>query len=212
MINLKIAGAAAMLAITPMLTTSSADARPGGRGGNGGVAAQSGGGFRGGAAALRGGGANFAARGGANFATQGGANFAAAARTSGASVTSRSFAAAPAVGGSAAVATARPGQFGSGRHWDGRRWIGPGVGFAAGLAAGAALGSPYYAYDGGYYGNGDYDDSYAYYDGSQQPDVSYSEVQPDDGISIAYCQQTYRSYDVTSGTYLGYDGLRHPCP
>jgi hypothetical protein len=24
--------------------------------------------------------------------------------------------------------------------------------------------------------------------------------------------QTYRSYDPQSGTYLGYDGVRHPCP
>jgi hypothetical protein len=33
-----------------------------------------------------------------------------------------------------------------------------------------------------------------------------------DGDSVAYCQQTYRSYDPASGTYLGYDGMRHPCP
>jgi hypothetical protein len=29
---------------------------------------------------------------------------------------------------------------------------------------------------------------------------------------VAYCMQTYRSYDPQSGTYLGYDGLRYPCP
>ena len=34
----------------------------------------------------------------------------------------------------------------------------------------------------------------------------------DDGDSTAYCQRTFRSYDTVSGTYLGYDGLRHPCP
>lgn len=28
----------------------------------------------------------------------------------------------------------------------------------------------------------------------------------------AYCAQRYRSYDPASGTYLGYDGIRHPCP
>jgi hypothetical protein len=28
----------------------------------------------------------------------------------------------------------------------------------------------------------------------------------------AYCEQKYRSYDPGSGTYLGYDGERHPCP
>jgi hypothetical protein len=28
----------------------------------------------------------------------------------------------------------------------------------------------------------------------------------------AYCAQRYKSYDPASGTYLGYDGVRHPCP
>ena len=30
--------------------------------------------------------------------------------------------------------------------------------------------------------------------------------------TAAYCAQRYRSYDPASGTYLGFDGLRHPCP
>jgi hypothetical protein len=30
--------------------------------------------------------------------------------------------------------------------------------------------------------------------------------------AVAYCSQRFRSYDPASGTYLGYDGLRHPCP
>ena len=30
--------------------------------------------------------------------------------------------------------------------------------------------------------------------------------------AVAYCSQRYRSYDPASGTYLGYDGNRHPCP
>ncbi|MBV8510057.1 MAG: BA14K family protein [Xanthobacteraceae bacterium] len=33
---------------------------------------------------------------------------------------------------------------------------------------------------------------------------------PDD--PTAYCTQRYRSYDPASGTYLGNDGQRHPCP
>jgi hypothetical protein len=38
-------------------------------------------------------------------------------------------------------------------------------------------------------------------------------VVPDGGgDSVAYCAQRYKSYDPASGTYLGYDGLRHPCP
>jgi hypothetical protein len=27
----------------------------------------------------------------------------------------------------------------------------------------------------------------------------------------SYCARTYHSYDPASGTYLGHDGLRHPC-
>ena len=30
--------------------------------------------------------------------------------------------------------------------------------------------------------------------------------------AVGYCAQRYRSYDPASGTYLGYDGNRHPCP
>jgi hypothetical protein len=30
--------------------------------------------------------------------------------------------------------------------------------------------------------------------------------------AVAYCMQRYRSYDPASGTYLGFDGLRKPCP
>jgi hypothetical protein len=28
----------------------------------------------------------------------------------------------------------------------------------------------------------------------------------------AYCARRYRSYDAVSGTFLGFDGLRHACP
>jgi hypothetical protein len=28
---------------------------------------------------------------------------------------------------------------------------------------------------------------------------------------LAYCHSKYRSFDPASGTYLGYDGVRHPC-
>jgi hypothetical protein len=30
--------------------------------------------------------------------------------------------------------------------------------------------------------------------------------------AVGYCASRYRSYDPQSGTYLGNDGLRHPCP
>jgi hypothetical protein len=33
----------------------------------------------------------------------------------------------------------------------------------------------------------------------------------DDSVSASSCAQRYRSYDSESGTFLGYDGARHPC-
>lgn len=35
---------------------------------------------------------------------------------------------------------------------------------------------------------------------------------PGDQSAIASCEARFRSYDPTSGTYVGFDGLRHPCP
>ncbi|MDO9297216.1 BA14K family protein [Bradyrhizobium sp.] len=90
------------------------------------------------------------------------------------------------------------GGYGHGGH--GYRHYRPGYGIGTGLVIGGALGSSY-----GYYGNpyGYYDDGY--YD---EPVVA---VAPG-GDDVEYCRRTYRSYDVRSGTYLGYDGLRHACP
>lgn len=43
-----------------------------------------------------------------------------------------------------------------------------------------------------------------------QPEVV---VVPQEPVrDITWCQQRYRSYDVYTRTYLGYDGLRHACP
>jgi hypothetical protein len=30
--------------------------------------------------------------------------------------------------------------------------------------------------------------------------------------AVGYCMSRFKSYDPRSGTYLGYDGYRHPCP
>jgi hypothetical protein len=93
-----------------------------------------------------------------------------------------------------------------GGGWRGRNYGGavlPGV--VAGAVIGGALASPYYGY-GGYGGYGAYDDSYGYDDG---PAV---QIVPGGDDSEAYCVQRFRSYDPASGTYLGNDGLRHPCP
>ncbi len=40
--------------------------------------------------------------------------------------------------------------------------------------------------------------------------ASAAEQQRQDAVS--YCMQRYRSYDPNSQTYLGRDGMRHPCP
>ena len=78
-------------------------------------------------------------------------------------------------------------------------------GFAAGLAAGSALG----------YGYGGYDDPYYYNDDSAYNDPGYdgySGSVVSSGTDPSYCAQRYKSYDPASGTYLGRDGRRHPCP
>jgi hypothetical protein len=89
-------------------------------------------------------------------------------------------------------------------HWHGAG-IGAGIGFATGALVGGALAAPYY-YGGGYpYGAYAYDDGY---DEAYAAVPSYGRGGSDD----AYCAQRFRSYDPRSGTYLGYDGMRHPCP
>ena len=90
---------------------------------------------------------------------------------------------------------------------------GGGGGFFPGAVAGAIIGgaiasAPYGYYGGpGYYPPGYYDDQY--YD---QGPVVVAPVAPEGDDAVAYCMQTYRSYDPRSGTYLGFDGYRHPCP
>ena len=86
---------------------------------------------------------------------------------------------------------------GAGRR--GGRGIGLGIG--AGILGSALLGSvlaaPYYDRSYSYYPTTRYDAAPAY--------QSY-------GNSDGYCARRFRSYDPASGTYLGYDGYRHPCP
>jgi hypothetical protein len=83
-----------------------------------------------------------------------------------------------------------------GRPYYGGRYYGHGYGYGgaaaagiAGLATGAIIGGALAA--------------------QAQPAPTY--VVPGGG-GDAYCAQRYRSYDPGSGTFLGYDGLRHPCP
>ena len=84
---------------------------------------------------------------------------------------------------------------------------GVGAGVAA-LATGALIGGAIASQNQGYYPA----ETYPVY---SDPGYGYNYAAPavyNNGGSVAYCEQTYRSYDPASGTYLGYDGFRHPCP
>ncbi len=101
------------------------------------------------------------------------------------------FALAAAVVGTSLMLAAAPAQARwHGHHHHGGGWGAGIAGFAAGAILGSALAPRPYDYYGG---------PYAYEPG------------PDDS-AVAYCEQRFRSYDPRSGTYLGYDGYRHPCP
>jgi hypothetical protein len=202
--------AAAALALLVPMATPTASFGEGLRGGHGGGAA-----FHG-----NGGGAAFHGNAGGNFHASTGSNF--RANTAGV----RAGGTAPTANFAANAQAGRP----TGGTWNGGRtgWTGGGDRTAwnggrgewhgdrdrggrwwPGVAAGAAIGGAIaagdaYAYYGGpdYY---DYSDDYGY-DGVAAVPV------PVGGDSVAYCEQRYRSYDPASGTYLGFDGLRHPCP
>ncbi len=79
-------------------------------------------------------------------------------------------------------------------------------GAVAGALIGGAIASQSYGYYGGpgYYAPGYTDDQY-YDDGAVT-------AGPGGDDAVAYCIQNFSSYDPASGTYLGNDGYRHPCP
>ncbi len=102
--------------------------------------------------------------------------------------------AAIAIAGSAIAVTPAQARWHGGWHHGG--WGAPLAGFAAGAIIGGAIAGsqgPYYYGPSPYYAPG-----YAY--------------EPAGGPDVAWCAQHYRSYDPASGTFLGYDGYRHPCP
>jgi hypothetical protein len=185
MISLRILSSAAVIAMALPMAASAAEQHPG-------VA-------RGGAPMARfsGGGAAFHPGGGAAF------------RPGGVSAPIAQYnGIRPGVSGPVAAYSGGPyrGGYGGFRHHDHDRFF-PGA--IAGAVVGGALAADSYAYYGGpaYYGPGYADDQY-YDDGA----VVAAAPAPAGDDAVAYCAQTYRSYDPASGTYLGYDGLRHPCP
>lgn len=80
--------------------------------------------------------------------------------------------------------------------WGGGAFVG---GLAAGALIGGALAAPtYYGAPPPYY----YGPGYA-------PGPAYG---PPPADAVSYCMHRYRSYDPNTGTFLGNDGRRHPCP
>jgi hypothetical protein len=89
-------------------------------------------------------------------------------------------------------------------QWRGGFGWGFGAGLLGGAIIGGALAAPYY-YGRPYYYGAPYYPPAAYGPG-YYPGPAYG------GDGAGYCAQRYRSYDPASGTFLGYDGVRHPCP
>ncbi len=95
-----------------------------------------------------------------------------------------------------------------GWHGGWHRGFGWGGAVAAGVVGGALAAATAPLWAPGYY---DYYPGYAYgpaYGYAAPPGPVIAQGSGD----IAYCEARFRSYDPTSGTYLGFDGLRHPCP
>jgi hypothetical protein len=88
---------------------------------------------------------------------------------------------------------------------------GGGGGFIPGAVAGAIVGGAI-ASQGYYGGPGYYAPAPGYYDDSYAEEGAVAVAPAPGGDDVGYCMQTYRSYDPRSGTYLGNDGFRHPCP
>jgi hypothetical protein len=86
---------------------------------------------------------------------------------------------------------------------------GGGGAFIPGLAAGAIIGGAIASQG---YGPGYAAPGPAYYDEGYDDGAVAVVPAPSGDDDVAYCMQTYRSYDPQSGTYMGNDGYRHPCP
>jgi len=118
--------------------------------------------------------------------------------------------AALALAGCMVTATAAPASAAWGWHggwhrgWGGWGWGGA---VAAGVIGGAVAAATAPLWAPGYY---DYYPGYDY--GYVSAPGPYVAVAPPLGGSVAYCEARFRSFDPATGTYLGFDGLRHPCP
>jgi hypothetical protein len=109
--------------------------------------------------------------------------------------------------------------WGGGWGWRGRGWGwgGAAAGFVAGAVVGSAIAAGPYYYGYGPYYPGPYYAAPPVAYGPPAPGYGYGPPSaaygaPVAGDPAAYCAQRFKSYDPATGTYLGYDGVRHPCP
>ena len=102
----------------------------------------------------------------------------------------------------AAMAMAVPAE----ARWRGHHGGGGGGAAIGGFVAGALIGGALASSQRGYYGPG-----YGYGPGYAYGPPAYAPVYGG-GDEVRYCMSRFKSYDPGSGTYLGYDGMRHPCP
>jgi hypothetical protein len=65
---------------------------------------------------------------------------------------------------------------------------------------------PYDQSNGAYGQSGPYDQSSGMY--NEAPGMGA----PGNQSAVASCEMRFRSYDPATGTYVGFDGTRHPCP
>jgi BA14K-like protein len=118
--------------------------------------------------------------------------------------------------GGAALAAATSPYWGAG-YYD----YAPGYAYSGYAYPGAYAYAPGYAYSpafsyGADYGyGGGYTPAVSYggvYDYAPAPYVAAGTTTVGGGGDVAYCRARYRSYNPSTGMFLGVDGQRHPCP
>ncbi len=112
------------------------------------------------------------------------------------------------VGAAALAASSLAAVSPAGAGWHRHGWVGPAIGFGAGVAVGSALAAPYHGDEPYYY---EYQPDYGYEPYAYEP-RAYAPPRYAYEDADAYCAARFRSYDRYSHTYLGYDGFRHHCP
>jgi hypothetical protein len=116
------------------------------------------------------------------------------------------------------IGNAVPGAIDTVRWGRGGWGWGVGAGLLGGAIIGGALAAPYYYGYGPYYGAPYYYGPGPYAAPAYGPGPApgygpgYAPGPGPGGDAVALCVRKYRSYDPSTGTFMGNDGQRHPCP